>query len=337
MNTFMKCQKRPLKRGNLPYNLKYKLNQPIKETIMSKFETLLDLLVNEQKDDAEKLFHEIVVEKSRQIYEGILAEDEAEEETSETDEVEEASDNDDDAETDEVKEDDVDEAMDDDKKKKKMKKDEEVDEATESSEETIEEIGGDQTDDLISDIEAEAQGDDMADMGDENGDDNGDMDMDGDGDADPEAEEMFAPLEKELDELKAEFAKMMDSDDDQPEEGISPFESTESKDADTIVKEYANMVKDGHGAEKMGKESGADSKKSVVASKNKAMNNASPVKMDNGGDEKGGVGKALTGDTAKVMGGNFKNAGGINKTSTEGTPKPQTDTASTDKSPVATK
>ena len=39
---------------------------------MSKFEKLLDLLVNEQKDEAEKVFHEIVVEKSRQIYEGLL-------------------------------------------------------------------------------------------------------------------------------------------------------------------------------------------------------------------------------------------------------------------------
>ena len=56
---------------------------------MSKFEQLLDLLVNEQKDEAEKLFHEIVVEKSRQIYEGILADEEAVEENSETDEVEE--------------------------------------------------------------------------------------------------------------------------------------------------------------------------------------------------------------------------------------------------------
>ena len=45
---------------------------------MSKFEKLLDLLVNEQKDEAEKLFHEIVVEKSRSIYEGILADEEAE-------------------------------------------------------------------------------------------------------------------------------------------------------------------------------------------------------------------------------------------------------------------
>ena len=62
---------------------------------MSKFEKLLDLLVNEQKDEAEKLFHEIVVEKSRSIYEGILADEEAEatEESADqddADEVEEA-------------------------------------------------------------------------------------------------------------------------------------------------------------------------------------------------------------------------------------------------------
>ena len=333
---------------------------------MSKFEQLLDLLVNEQKDEAEKLFHEIVVEKSRQIYEGILADEEAVEENSETDEVEEASDQADDAETDEV-----DEAMHgdkDDKKKKKMKKEDEVDEAmhgdkedkkkkkekkmedasdeddveegeepAESSDETIEEIGGDQTDDLISDIEAEGHGDDMGDMGDMDKDD--DMDMDDDGDSDPETAEMFAPLEKELDELKAEFAKMMDSDDDKPEEGIEPFEGTESKDADTIVKEYANMVKDGHGAEKMGSEKGADSKKSVVASKNKPMTNAGPVKMDVGGEEKGGVGKALTGDTAKPMGDSFKNAGGIKSASQEKAPSAMEKPAGEDntKSPVAAK
>ena len=46
---------------------------------MSKFEKLLDLLVNENKDEAEKVFHEIVVEKSRQIYEGILAEEDSKE------------------------------------------------------------------------------------------------------------------------------------------------------------------------------------------------------------------------------------------------------------------
>ena len=81
---------------------------------MSKFEKLLDLLVNEQKDEAEKVFHEIVVEKSRQIYEGILADDEANEETAtDAEEVEEASDKDEDAETeavDEAQDEDVDEA-----------------------------------------------------------------------------------------------------------------------------------------------------------------------------------------------------------------------------------
>ena len=58
---------------------------------MSKFEKLLDLLVNEQKDEAEKLFHEIVVEKSRGIYEGILADEEAEatEESADQDDADE--------------------------------------------------------------------------------------------------------------------------------------------------------------------------------------------------------------------------------------------------------
>ena len=42
----------------------------------NKFEQLLELLVNEEQEKAEALFHEIVVEKSRDIYEG-LADSEA--------------------------------------------------------------------------------------------------------------------------------------------------------------------------------------------------------------------------------------------------------------------
>jgi hypothetical protein len=37
----------------------------------NKFEQLLELLINEENDKAEQLFHEIVVEKSRDIYEGL--------------------------------------------------------------------------------------------------------------------------------------------------------------------------------------------------------------------------------------------------------------------------
>ena len=316
---------------------------------MSKFEKLLDLLVNEQKDEAEKLFHEIVVEKSRSIYEGILADEEAEA-------TEESADQDD--------ADEVEEAMHkgkekvnamahgdkkDKDKKEKLKAgmhkedvsdpedEEEKEEPAESTDETIEEIGGDATDDLLGDIESENEGMHDMDMDDNDDDDEGmdhDGDFDDDGDKDPETEEMFEPLEKELDELKAEFAKMMDKDDDKPEESVE-----ESKDADTIVKEYAEMVKSGHGAEKMGKESGADQKKSPVAGKNKPVNDAKAHEFGKG-DEKGGVGKALTGagDTAKPMGATFKNTGGIKSAKLDNAPKAETTEGSADAtSPVAKK
>jgi hypothetical protein len=49
----------------------------------TKFEQLLDYLVNEEMDKANELFHEIVVEKSRSIYENLIAEEEAEEDVEE--------------------------------------------------------------------------------------------------------------------------------------------------------------------------------------------------------------------------------------------------------------
>ena len=49
----------------------------------SKFEQLLDYLVNEEQEKANELFHEIVVEKSREIYENLIAEEEQEEDMDE--------------------------------------------------------------------------------------------------------------------------------------------------------------------------------------------------------------------------------------------------------------
>jgi hypothetical protein len=54
----------------------------------TKFEQLLDFLVNEEHDKANELFHEIVVEKSREIYENLIAEEDAEEDA--VDEADEA-------------------------------------------------------------------------------------------------------------------------------------------------------------------------------------------------------------------------------------------------------
>ena len=44
-------------------------------TDRSKFELMLDALINEQQDKAKEIFHNIVVEKSREIYENLLADD----------------------------------------------------------------------------------------------------------------------------------------------------------------------------------------------------------------------------------------------------------------------
>ena len=75
-----------------------------------KFEEMLECLVNEDKAKAEEIFHNIVVEKSREIYEDLLEadlkDDEVDEATDDDKEVDEAS-KDDDKEVDEAsKEDD---------------------------------------------------------------------------------------------------------------------------------------------------------------------------------------------------------------------------------------
>lgn len=123
-----------------------------------KFEQLLDYLVNEEMDKANELFHEIVVEKSREIYENLIAE-EAEEE-----EMDEAK-AEDEEEMDEAKEEDeeeLDEASD------------EEEEMDESADEELEDsymmdgddaehddegpVGGDATDDMLGDVEDEEGG-----------------------------------------------------------------------------------------------------------------------------------------------------------------------------------
>lgn len=283
-----------------------------------KFEKLLDLLVNEQKDDAEKLFHDIVVEKSREIYEGILAEDEKEEEVSET---EQSSDK---AEGDEVEE----------AKDESKDSEEKVDEDSEEEvdEETVEEIGGDQTDDLLSDIESEAHGMDPE-MG--NDDEAGEEEEESD-----DVEAKFDPLEKELEALKAEFASMMDDkgeEEETEEESFEPaeepaesteetleaseeaeeVEEAEKKDADTLIKEYSEQMKADLADH-------ADGKTSPVATAKKSTPEASAVDMSKGDGEKGGVGKALTGDTAKDMGISAKNEPGIKHAKLDNAPKAKT-------------
>ena len=152
---------------------------------------MLELLVNEDKAAAQELFHEIVVEKSRDIYESLLEDEE---------EVDEA----DDEAVDESDED-LDEA------------DEEVDESDEDLDENFDldtfeveaddDMGPmDKTGDLANDLGMEMPGEE------------GDDDM-GDAEDDADVEDRVEDLEDALDDLKAEFEKMMAGDDEGEDDG----------------------------------------------------------------------------------------------------------------------
>ena len=46
---------------------------------MNKYEKLIEYIINEQEDKARELFHQIVVDKSREIYENLIDEEDVEE------------------------------------------------------------------------------------------------------------------------------------------------------------------------------------------------------------------------------------------------------------------
>ena len=151
---------------------------------MNRFEQLIEYVINDEEAKAQALFHEIVVEKSRQIYENIMAE-EAEEE--------------------------LDEAA-----------EEELDEDAE--EELDEGMGGDASDDLIDDVEMEEESDMNMEGEEEEEFDIGATDDAGDevefggeeigSDSEPATKDDIMNLEDKLDQLMAEFEDLMGGDSD---------------------------------------------------------------------------------------------------------------------------
>ena len=148
----------------------------------TKFEQLLDLIVNEDKQKAEELFHAIVVEKSREIYENLIAEEAEEEmdEAADDEEMDEAAEEDDES-VDESKEEDDEEEMDE-------SMDLEDSYSMEADDEDPMSGSGDATDEFGSDI----GGDNM------------------DGEEDPEAQEDNAimDIKTAIQELEAAFAEL---------------------------------------------------------------------------------------------------------------------------------
>lgn len=160
---------------------------------LQKFEKMLELLVNEDKAAAQELFHEIVVEKSRDIYESLL-EDE--------DEVDEAADEEaDDKEVDEASDEEVDESDEDLDENFSLDTFEVEADDEEHAEPDADNMGG------ASDMDADNAGDE------EEGDEE-EGDEEGGGDVEDRVED----LEDALDDLKAEFEKLMAGDDAGDEE-----------------------------------------------------------------------------------------------------------------------
>jgi len=234
-------------------------------TDRNKFEQMLEHLINEDSDKAKELFHQLVVEKSREIYENILAEDftvEGEEE----EEMDEAAEGDDEEQVDEAAEDDED-------------MDESFGFAEGGDEEDSGDIGGDASDDFIDDIDAEG-----GDEGDEEG-------MGGEGDI----EDRVVDLEDALDDLRAEFEALMGDDmggddmggmDDMGDDDMGGMDGMEKMPEDAFMREYVEKV----GNPKHG-DNGANAKSVMAKANNMGGTTANIVKGGESttGGTKGGL------------------------------------------------
>jgi hypothetical protein len=261
-------------------------------TDRSKFEQMLEHLVNEDTEQAQELFHQIVVEKSREIYETILSEDFNEAKDEEDEDMDEAKDEDD--------EESVEEATDDDE--------EEVEEDFAFGEGDDEDdsgpVGGDPTDDMLGDIEAS---DDEDDMGDDMG-------------GDEELEDRVVDLEDAIDDLRAEFEKMMGGegddemdmgdDDMEMDMGDDDMDMKMGEEDDMFMREYVEKV-GGADYTKYGKmgDNGVNTK-SIVAGKND-MGGTSANIAKGGESSTGGTKGGLAAPTPKDMStGNINVPGG---------------------------
>ena len=244
----------------------------------SKYEQLIEFIINDETDKAKELFHNLVVEKSRSIYNDLVAEEMS---------------------------DDMDENYGHD-----------MEEADDSM---------DQTDDMMHDIEADHEGmdgeDDGMDMGDEH-----DMDNDGDMDYGHEEgeggmEDRVMDLEDALDELKAEFEKLMADEKSEPEHNDGEHDPDFAEEG--VVREYVEKVANPGNSEGMpvgavNSYKSSTQKKSVVAGKNDMGGTAKNlVRGDTNEDPDGKAYKGPSNEYSKGEGklphnGKFLNTPGAN-------------------------
>ncbi len=250
---------------------------------MNRFEQLIEYVINDEDQKARELFHDIVVAKSREIYENLMQE-EAEEEVEESAE-------------------------------------EELDENAEEIEEG--DMGGDAADDLIDDVEVEEESDismegeddadaEFDDEAEEAGDElTGDLEMDHDeaGDDDHATKDDIMNLEDKLDQLMAEFEAAMggdaagtDGDGFGADEGGDAIEMDDTEEMTPGMMEAVSLK----AAPKpvTSEEGGVNKKSTVAANSGQAGMASSPVKAT------GTEAKGRPAPTTKDLIGDFQNKAG---------------------------
>jgi hypothetical protein len=239
-----------------------------------KFEQLIELIINENEEQARELFHDIVVEKSREIYESIMDEEMMDEEG----------------------------------------------------------MGG-QVGDLMDEISAEEAGgiteEDDIDFDDEEEVIDIDSDQMHDEEADDEVEDAVIRIEDKLDQLMADFEKIMGGDDDGmgdeedfgdeeemmgSEEGEEEFDD-EEEDAEEMMEAIQLKNVPGLYGSKIGGDNGAQTKSPGLQNSGQAGMDSKPVKFSGASETVPTSPKAPSnygskGETTVKGAGQFKNTPG---------------------------
>ena len=239
---------------------------------MNKYEQLIEYIINEDEDKAKALFHEIVVEKSRDIYEGLMDEETVEEEFG-GNEVADLVDEIQADETDGISEED-DEEMDADAEMMGGDEDEgeeeheELEDKVMDLEQELDALKA-EFDALMADEMDEPEHADM-DMGDEEGAEELEM-YEGDEEVAEDAEEVSEDAEEVVEEDAEEIEEEVE------EVAESKTAPKYTKTASELMREYVEKISAPSNTE------GADNKSSVVAGKNDMGGTA----VDPTGEEKG--------------------------------------------------
>ena len=255
---------------------------------MKKYEKLIEHIINENEEEAKKLFHSIVVEKSREIYENLMADEESTEDdviggNDVDDFVDDVEADIDDEEFDDVDDDDFDIEDDESEDTEEFELDD-VDDDEDADEELEDRVL-----DLEDELDAlKAEFDRL--MSDENDEDVDELEID--------SEEDVVDID---DEIESEDDFEVDSDFDADEDDSEPMDDTE------IMREYVEKVKELYKSEPSeGGEVGSAgstvnvNKKSVTDNMKNDMGGTN-ANIAKGGSEKNPDGQRPTGKAAGLV------------------------------------